>query len=160
MKKLIVIYYSFDGNTKEAALRISQELGADIEELVPEKEIPREGAKKFMVGGRQAMFGECPPIKPVRAELSAYDGIILGTPVWAGKCAPPINTFLKEHDCADKVFAVFTSSGGGDSEKCMKALGKKLPDIRYSVPLADRKSPASSENESRLSAFIEKVKHD
>ena len=106
------------------------------------------------------MFGECPPIKPVRAELSAYDGIILGTPVWAGKCAPPINTFLKEHDCADKVFAVFTSSGGGDSEKCMKALGKKLPDIRYSVPLADRKSPASSENESRLSAFIEKVKHD
>ncbi len=159
MRKLIVIYYSFDGNTKEAALKIAQETGADTEELVPEKEIPRGGAEKFMVGGRQAAFGACPPIKPVRAELSAYDGIILGTPVWAGKCSPPVNTFLKKYGCADKVFAVFTSSGGGDNLKCMKALGKKLKNIRCSAALADRNSPAAAENTSRLAAFIEEVKN-
>ena len=163
--KTIIVYYSLDGNTKNAAATLAKLIDADVCEIQPVKPIKSAGKPTFrtlMTGGGQVTFGLCPKIKEISADLSQYDRIILGTPVWAGKCASFVRTFAKkyarQHDLTDKVTAVFTLSGSGENAKCVSQLKKLLPCIEKSVSLADRSNSLSSGNENKLIEFAEQLK--
>lgn len=153
--KRIVVYYSLEGNTEKAAKQIAEELGAEIVKIEPVKSIPPDSDKKFMVGGMQAVFGICPQLQNESFDEAAYDQVILGTPVWAGKCASPVRSFIKKNRLDEKVTAVFTCSGGGDNDGCIANLKKKLHHIQHTVALADQNNQElSGENGSRLASFI------
>ena len=92
-----VIYYSLTGNTKEAAKEIARKLGAKLFEIDLAKPLPRKPAAKMLVGGMQSTFGRTPKIKGVPDNIDYYDEIILGTPIWAGLPASPVNTFIKKY---------------------------------------------------------------
>ena len=158
--KTIIIYYSLDGNTAKAAEALARLTDADICEIQPVKPIRSAGKPTFRVlmqGGGQITFGLCPKIQEFSADLSQYDRIILGTPVWAGKCASFVRTFAKkyakQHHLSDKVTAVFTLSASGDNTKCIADLQKLLPNIGATVSLADRSNSLSADNESKLVEF-------
>lgn len=156
--KTIVIYYSLEGNTREAAEKIAKGLNADILELKPVKEIPTKGFLKFLAGGMQASLGLCPDMKAFVFQSHKYDRIVLGTPVWAGKCAPIIYSFLKKYEVHEKIAAVFTCSGGGDNEGCIKNLKKKLPNMKETIALADRSNSLAAENDVKIKQFLEALK--
>ena len=156
--KSAVIYYSMDGNTKAAAERIAGKLGADLIEVVPVHALPDKGFKKFFAGGRQATFGATPAIRELAADPADYDLIILGTPIWAGKCASPIWSFVNRCAVRDRIKAVFTLSGGGDNKKCIRQLEKKRMDIRASVSLLDRTNPKSEKNGEKTAGFVGSVR--
>ncbi len=151
--KNLVVYYSLEGNTQKAAEKIAQGLNADILKLEPVKDVPKNNGKYF-IGGMQAMFGACVKIKPIKLNPKEYDRIILGTPVWADKAAPAVNTFLKKYNVEDKVTALFTVSGGGNNERCESNMKKKLHHLKAIVALTDVKNPISSENDRRLKDFV------
>lgn len=156
--KSIIIYYSLDGNTKAAAERFAEALGSDICALEPERPLPGKGFKKFFVCGRQASFGETPALKKLPVDPKDYDLIILGTPIWAGKCSSPVWSFVKNCEVCDRIKAVFTLSGGGDNIKCIHQLEKKLKDLRVALALHDKNCPAGARNESKIPIFIEAVR--
>lgn len=56
--------------------------------------------------------GYCPEIKPLNIDLSKYDEVILGTPVWWYIFAPAMHTFLKENDLSGKTVYPFATNGG------------------------------------------------
>lgn len=155
MSKKVIVYYSLTNHTKEAAEWIANKIGADLVRLELVKDLPEHQGKKYMIGGMQASMGMKPPIHKISADLSAYDEIILGTPVWASKCAPAINTFLEDKAVCAKVKSVFTFSGGGDNDKCIKGLKKKLPNLKNTVALADKKYDNAGNNEAKLNGFVE-----
>lgn len=162
--KTIIVYYSLDGNTKNAAGTLANLIGADLCEIQPVKPIQSAGKPTFRVlmqGGGQVTFGLCPKIKELDADLGGYDRIILGTPVWAGKCASFVRTFAKkyakQHHLTDKVTGVFTLSGSGDNSGCIADLRKMLPDIGETVSLADRSNSLSSENGKKLAEFAQRL---
>ena len=95
MKKVIV-YYSYRGNTKSIAEMIQKSTGADIARI--ETVVPYDGY--------------CPEIKPLNIDLSKYDEVILGTPVWWYTFAPAMHTFLKENDLSGKTVYPFATNGG------------------------------------------------
>jgi len=105
-------------------------------------------------GGRQATFGVKPEITGAPTDITAYDEIIIGTPIWAGKCASPFNTLLADENLCAKVTAAFTYSGGGDNAGCIKALAKVLPNLKHNVALADSKSKFAPENTNKIAEFI------
>lgn len=154
--KDLVVFYSLEGNTKQAAERIADKLNADILQLNTVNGIPKS-KMKYVIGGMQAVFGVCPKIKPIGLNPEKYGRIVLGTPVWADKVAPAFNSFFKKYDVKDKVIALFTFSGGGDNEKCVLNLKKKLNHLQTTVSLADRKNPIASENDRKLNDFIGKL---
>jgi flavodoxin len=154
--KDLVVYYSLEGNTKEAAERIAEKLNADLLQLKTIKEIPK-GKMKFFIGGMQAAFGVCARLETPAFNPEQYDRIILGTPVWAGKATPAINAFLKQYGVKDKVTTLFTLSGGGDNDNCVKDLKKRLSNLKTIVALADRRNPTASENERKLNDFVEEL---
>ncbi len=111
MKKLVV-YYSYGGNTKSIAEKIAKETGADM--LRIETVVPYEGSYNDVVnqGQDEVEAGYCPEIKPLSADVSEYDTIILGTPVWWYTFAPAMHTFLKSQDWKDKTVYPFATNGG------------------------------------------------
>lgn len=161
--KTLVVYYSFDGNTKKAAEKIAADLSAELLELVPVKEIPKKGMGKFLIGGMKATFGMGTKLQPIDIHPQEYDRIILGTPIWAGKAAPAINEFLKKYPVLENITGLFTCSGGGDNQGCVKQLEKKLSHVQshwqYTVALADENNrEKAGQNAEQLTAFIEKLK--
>lgn len=155
--KRLVVYYSLSGNTEEAAKKIAEELGADLLQLETVQKMPKSFAAQIIVGGGQVMFNHIPRLKPIDKDVSAYDEIILGSPIWNSKGVPAVNAFLRNKDAASKVTSLFFLSAGGDTEKGLKAITKQLPNLRNSVSLLDRKSKESEENDSKIAGFTEKI---
>lgn len=152
----LVVYYSLEGNTKQAAETIARYLNSDIIPIRTIKKVP-EGSRKFVVGGAQATFGMAPGIEEISIDFDKYDRIILGTPIWAGKAAPAINSFLKKYPVSDKVIALFTCSGGGDNDKCVILMKKKLKNLVNTVALADKNSKLAIDNEEKIMKFVKEV---
>lgn len=152
-----IIYYSLSENTKEAAEYLAKKLNADLYRIELTKPMPDKMWKQMLIGGMQSSFGMTPKIKGEPENVDVYDEIIIGTPIWAGKAASPINSLLKNASIADKVVAVFTFSGGGDNEKCISYLAKKIINMRRNVALADRTNGASGNNYHKLDEFVEGI---
>ena len=111
VKKLIV-FYSFDGNTKLIAENIADEIGADLLELKPVKEITRNNFLKYFSGGKDAMTKAEPELLPFSIKPGDYDLIFIGTPVWAWTYAPALRTFFKQVKLVNKKIALFCCHGG------------------------------------------------
>ncbi len=155
--KRLVVYYSLSGNTEEAAKKIAEELGADLLKLETVRKMPESFAAQIIVGGGQVVFNHIPRLKPMDKDVSAYDEIILGSPIWNSKGVPAVNAFLKDKEAASKVMSLFFLSAGGDTEKGLQAITKQLPNLRNSVSLLDRKSKGSEENGEKIASFTEKI---
>lgn len=122
MAKTLVIYYSLTGRTRLIAKTIAKEIGADVEEIRPVKHYPLRGAWLYVYGGMQALFGMTTPIDGLILNVEDYDTMIIGSPVWAGKMAPPMRTFLTQAQLAGKRTAFFCTSGGGGSSEFLKEM--------------------------------------
>ena len=155
--KSIVVYYSLEENTRWAAEKIAEAIGADLLRIEPVKPYLNKGAAKFIKGGRSAMMGEKPKLKSYEFNSDDYELIILGTPVWAGKPAPPINTFVSENILKNKKLALLFCSTGGDERKACMNLKKKVG-ITKDIPVASLIDPYKKQdfaNTEKLKEFCQ-----
>lgn len=152
MSKIIVVYYSFEGNTKSIAEFLAKDLSADILEVKPNKEIKSKGFGKYFWGGRQVIMGKKPELKPLSKNLDEYDIILVGTPIWAGTYAPPIKTLLEENYIEGKKVAYFYSHQGGPGkavDKAKSVIQKKNTFIGYKDFLSPKENIESSSKEAK-----------
>lgn len=109
--KSAVVFYSLDGNTRAVAKEISEKFGTEIFELEERKQRAK-GSKLFMTAGFQALFGIKTELKNTYYDdLKNCDMIYLGTPIWAGKASPAVNSFVSGVKAKGKKFYVFTLQG-------------------------------------------------
>lgn len=92
--KILVVYYSLEGNTKLIAETISNEVSADILEVKPKKDIEPHSKIKYLIGGKQAITKEKPELVHYDVNIENYEILFIGTPVWAWTFAPAIRSFL------------------------------------------------------------------
>ncbi len=114
--KTLVLYYSLTGNTKMVAEEMANRLGADIEEItcVDPYDTNFQACIQRCLQEREA--GVLPEINPVKADLSQYDCIVVGYPIWFGTYAPPITTWLNGVDLKGKKVLLFCTFGSGGLE--------------------------------------------
>ena len=126
--KTVIIYYSLEGNTGYAADRIARILDADMIRLTPKKAYRDKGFLKFFLGGKSSVMKESPALMDSRADISQYDTVIFGSPVWAANFAPPLRTFISENRDAlkGKVIAAFVCESGSGGEKALARLKELL----------------------------------
>ncbi|WP_294428623.1 flavodoxin [uncultured Treponema sp.] len=165
MADTIIIYYSLEGNVdflaKELSKELSKELGADLCRLETVKEYPKKGLAKFFHGGKDVVYGIKPELKTALPDLSKYSSVILGTPVWAAKPVPPMNTFFDSADFSGKNVSIFASSGGGNSKKCLSIMRETVTEKGGNlVAEEDFCNPLKKQEESltKLKAFAERIK--
>jgi flavodoxin len=111
--KSIVIYYSYEGNTRFIAQTIANEIHADILELKPKKEMKSKGFMKYVWGGKSVVLKQKPELESYQFNLENYHLIILGTPVWSFTFSPAMRTFFSEVTIKNKKVAVFCCHEGG-----------------------------------------------
>lgn len=161
MGKIAIIYYSMSGNTDYVAKNIFKNIEADLIRIVPKKEYPNSGFKKFFWGGKSAVMGETPMLEEYEFDDSKYDCIVFGTPVWASSFVPPIRTFIKENKekLKNKKFSVFICYSGGGAEKAIEKLKKylEITDFDAQLILIDPKDNKSDENVKKINEFCEKI---
>lgn len=126
-KKVLVLYYSQTSNTKKVAQEIATKLGADIEEIVPVKPYDGDFGATIARCNEERQQGVTPEIKPIAADLSKYETIFIGFPVWFGTFAPPVGTFLDQVDLSGKKIVPFCTFGSGGLDSSVKNMAEKQP---------------------------------
>ncbi len=113
MKRVLILYYSYEGNTHRLAEHIHNNLDYDIFRLEPKDEMNKRGFSKYIFGGKAIFMKEKPVLKPINVDLEKYDTIIIGTPVWAWTFAPPIRTVIDNGLIKNKkIYYLYTHEGG------------------------------------------------
>jgi len=121
-QKILVVYYSLEGNTEFVAKEIGRCTGADLLRLVPEKEIPVSGFGKYFFGGKAALTHSLTHLNPFDEKPEEYGTIVLAGPVWAGTYPPAIGTFLDEHRFSGKNIYLVATSKSGNAGKFFREL--------------------------------------
>lgn len=122
--KSLVIYFSKSGKTKKQAEQIAKTIGADTFEIVTEKEYPGSFFKTVAESKREFDSDEKPALKTEKIDLSEYDKILIGFPVWFGTCPMAVISFIEKNDFVGKKIYPFCTSGAGGCEKGRSDIAK------------------------------------
>lgn len=111
--KSVVLFYTWSGQTKKMAEIIAKKTGADMLEIKPRTRYPQAYDAAVKQAKDEIQRGFLPEINNTDCDLSRYDIIYTGTPIWCGTMAPPLASFLNSHDFSGKIVMPFSSHGGG-----------------------------------------------
>jgi flavodoxin len=120
--KMLIIYYSFSGNTKYIAEKIREKTGGDVFEIETVKTYPSEYSALTEEAKRELQEGDLPALKKGPPDMSSYDLILVGGPVWWYTVATPVMSLLKQADFKGKRVSAFCTHEGG--------IGKYFPHFK------------------------------
>lgn len=126
-KKVLIVYYSRTGNTREIADQIHKSVGGDIFEIQAVKVYP-DDYEELKKQAKEELASEYKPALKTKIEnAGSYDLIFIGYPIWWGTFPAPVRSFLSEYDFSGKTVAPFcTHLGSG--------LGQSVADISKLCP--------------------------
>ena len=125
--KILVAYFSWSGNTQGIAREIQRQTGADLFEIEPEKPYSSDYNTVLREAQRDQRVQARPKLKGQVKDISQYDVIFLGFPVWWYVAPTIINTFLEAYDLSGKTIILFATSGGS-------GFGKTVENLKPSAP--------------------------
>lgn len=128
--KTLVVYYSRTGTTDRLAKIIKSELDASILEIKDQRK--RSGFFGLIRSGFDAITANVTIIEGFEEDLTEYDLVIIGSPVWAGQITPAIRTFLIGNSEVLPSVAFFLTHGGGSASKALV----QLEDLAEQEPVA------------------------
>ena len=138
MSKSIVIFFSHAGdnysvgnievgNTKIVADYISEIAGADQFEIVTHKYDGMAYTPLINLAKEEANNGELPPYEGTAPDLSQYDTVFIGGPVWWGTYPQVMFTLFKDINLDGKTVIPFTTHEGSGLASCVKDVKKAFP---------------------------------
>ena len=125
--KILIVYYSWSGNTKTMANEIKSIAGGDMFEIVPVEPYPDDYKMCIEQAKGEIKRNFRPKIIGEVKDFSKYDIIFVGSPNWWGTIAPPVATFLTQYNFSDKTIVPFCTHGGGGKQKVFTDMIKMLP---------------------------------
>jgi flavodoxin len=121
-EKMLIIYYSHTGNTKYVAEKIKEKTVGDLFEIQTVRTYPSQYSALTEEAKRELQEGDLPALKKGPPNMSSYDMILVGGPVWWYTVATPVMSFLKQADFAGKKVSAFCTHEGG--------IGKYFPHFK------------------------------
>ena len=135
MSKILVTYFSASGVTKNVADNIAKVVEGDLFEIEPKEKYTREDLdwrnKKSRSSVEMQNREYRPEIKEKSIDISNYDIILVGFPIWWGVAPTVVNTFLESKDFSDKTLIPFCTSGGSGMAYCENDLRKTYPNYTW-----------------------------
>lgn len=115
MSKKLVAYFSASGVTAGVAKQLAKEANADIYEIKPAVPYTKADLDWTDKSSRSSVemsdHNSRPKIADKNADISSYDTIYLGFPIWWYIAPTIINTFLESYDFSGKRIILFATSG-------------------------------------------------
>lgn len=134
MKKLVA-YFSASGVTAKAAERLAEAIGADLFEIKPEVPYTDADLNWQNKHSRSSVEMNDPASRPEIAEkldnMSDYDTIFVGFPIWWYIAPTIINTFIESYDLSGRTLIPFATSGGSGMGKTVEKLKALYPTVNF-----------------------------
>ena len=138
MSKAIVIFFSHAGdnysvgnievgNTKIVADYISEIAGADQYEIVTHKYDGMAYMPLINLAKEETNNGELPPYEGSAPDLSQYDTVFIGGPVWWGTYPQVMFTLFRDINLDGKTVIPFTTHEGSGLASCASDVKKAFP---------------------------------
>lgn len=125
MKKLF-IYYSYTGNGEVVAQKM-QEKGYDLRRVETRRGLSKIFFFAMMSGGFQAGIKLKAKLKEFNYDITEYDEVVIGSPIWNDRFAPAINTILANIKFDNKKLSFVFYSGSGEGKHALKRVNKEYP---------------------------------
>ena len=135
MSNVLVAYFSASGVTKAIAEKIANENDYDLFEIVPEEIYTPEDLDWTDKNSRSTIEMNDKSFRPPIVEscdVSGYDIVAIGFPVWWYTAPTIINTFIESADLSGKTIKAFCTSGGSGIDKCVSDLANTYPELNFS----------------------------
>lgn len=155
--RILIAYYSRSGTTRTVAEALAKSIEADLEPIVDSGK--RDGAFGFLRSIVEAVRKRPAAIAPAKKDPSAYDLVVVGTPVWAGAMSSPVRAYLMANRARLHQIGLFCTLGGRDGHEAiaqMEELAGHHPAAWCSVP-ADE--VAKGQFDHRLAKFAVALRH-
>jgi len=122
--KPLVVYYSLTGKTKLVSQVIAEALNATLLEIEERRPIPKPFV--YLSGGFAAITNRGSKINPVAVDLKQYERIFIGSPIWASRPVPAINSFIYKTNFEGRSIIPFFTMGGTNAEKALANITAKI----------------------------------
>lgn len=129
--KILIAYFSHSGHTMAVAKKIQSVVGGDLFEIEPVNPYIGDYNELVEQGKYEKQHNIFPELKD-DGDVSDYDTIYVGTPVWWYTMAPPVKTFLANNNFAGKTIKPFCTHGGGGASETYTDMQKLAPDATVS----------------------------
>ena len=130
--KSLVVYYSLTGKTRLVAQAIAEALGATLVEVAETK--PRKlGPFIYLIGGFGAMTNRGSKINPIDVDLNQCERIFVGSPIWASRPVPAVNSYIHQTNFEGRDVIPFFTMGGTTAEKALDNITAKIEKSRGKV---------------------------
>lgn len=146
--RILVLYFSRTGeqynvgviekgNTAIVAEMISEATGADLYELLPaDDHYPTTYKELTDVGLQEQRERARPAYMDTVPDLSGYDTIFIGAPVWWGDWPMIMYTFFENTPLSGKTLIPFSTHGGSGLSGFDRSLASQYPECTVSKGLA------------------------
>ena len=133
--KVLVAYFSATGVTAQAAQKVADATGGEVYAITPAKPYTdadldwRDKQSRSSVEMIDAKAR--PEIKAVAMDVSKYDFVFLGYPIWWDLAPRTVNTFIETTNLAGKTVIPFATSGGSSIGNSVAVLKQSYPNIKW-----------------------------
>ena len=119
---VLVAYFSYSGTTENVAKVLGSKISADLF-------AKEEYTNPYTQGNSEIRNNQKPELKNTVDDMSQYDVIFVGFPIWFHATPAPINSFLESYDLTDKIIIPFCTSGGSDIDEAMPTFLNSCKDL-------------------------------
>lgn len=113
------------GNTEYVASLISEKTNSDLFRLEPVNAYPTNHGQLLSRAREEMDNNERPELKE-KIDITPYDKIFVGYPIWNADLPPIINTFLENNDFNGKTIIPFCTHGGSGLSGTPSRIKNKL----------------------------------
>lgn len=132
MSKKLVAFFSASGTTKKVAQMIADAGNYDLYEITPKEAYTKADLNWMDKKSRSSVEMNDKSFRPeiinTDIDMSIYDEIIVGFPIWWYVAPTIINTFLETFDFSGKKIVLFATSGGSGFGNTVKELQSSAKD--------------------------------
>ncbi|MBR5972353.1 MAG: flavodoxin [Paludibacteraceae bacterium] len=131
--KTLVAYFSASGVTKKVATELAVVANADLHEIKPAQAYTNADLdwhdKQSRSSVEMADKKSRPAITDKLVNISDYQTVYVGFPIWWYTAPTIINTFFESYDFSGKTVCLFATSGGSTIDRAVKDLKTAYPKI-------------------------------
>ena len=135
--KTLIVYYSYSGTTKRVAEHLQQLTNGTLYEITLEEPYSGDSNKVSDRVFEERDDGKMPALSGELPDISEYDQILIGTPVWNDSMSNPIASYLEQTDFDGKIVAPFWTyiTNQGSTKKDFNSRIQN-GDVKSGLPLA------------------------
>lgn len=155
--KNLVIYFSVFGSTKQFAEMVHDKVGGDIKELKPIRPYEKEYKPLLAFSKQEVDNGILTPFEELNIDISDYDNIFVGYPMWWYTYPPILKNFFKKYDMTGKTIIPFNAHEGSGTGGTYQMIRNDVPKAKVLEGLAIRGGSMNENQRDNIYKWLEKI---